>query len=724
MRGPTIPGYAPFNIQRIGQRLYVTYAMRNDDGDDDVPGAGNGYVYVFTLEGHLVSRLIEGGALNAPWGMAIAPEYFGPFSQALLVANFGDGKINAYDPCSGQWLGALADTDGKDLVLPGLWALRAGNGHNGGEAGLLYFTAGIPGDGDVESHGLFGSIRPAPPTAATPAPPPPSNFTVDIKNLRFTPDAINIPAGGVLTWTNGDGFAHTVKGDTAPFASGVLDHNGTFTSDFRHPRDLRLSLHDSPLHAGKGGGPMKRLLSPALAVHCWRWQMATRRLAPDPASWPTWVSLTLSFVPRAAAPSRSETRDEANDLKIIANLRGDAAVESVRFWDAGAPPYRWIQIAQQEVASHSLGGPAATRAMSLVAVAMNDATVAAWASKYFYQRPRPSQFDPTIVPMIETPLSPSYPSEHAVVAAAAAAVLGYLFPDRKAAIDAMASNAGFSRLYAGTEFPSDVSEGMLLGGAMVADQVIARAKRDGSDMVFSGSFPPLPGRWSSATPSFPLAGSWKPWALTSGSEVRLPPPPAFESPEMKAQVEGVKNFERTTQRNRIALFWQPSFIDPWIDTMNQMIFERHIDKNPPLAASIYALAMVAQHDATIACWDTKYAYLEPRPIQVDSSIQTLFATPPHPSFPSGHACASGAAAGALAAVFPDAAAQLSSRAKEAGLSTFYAGIHYENRRGSRPGARSRQWRRRCSTGRDCHVFESAPPVRSKRARAPARQNIF
>jgi membrane-associated phospholipid phosphatase len=147
---------------------------------------------------------------------------------------------------------------------------------------------------------------------------------------------------------------------------------------------------------------------------------------------------------------------------------------------------------------------------------------------------------------------------------------------------------------------------------------------------------------------------------------------------MNAQIEGVKNFERTTQRNRIALVWQPSFIDPWIDTINQMLFERHIDRNPPLAASIYALAMVAQHDATIACWDTKYQYLEPRPIQVDSAIQTLFATPPHPSFPSGHACASGAAAGALTAVFPEAAAQLSARAKEAGLSTFYAGIHFQN----------------------------------------------
>jgi uncharacterized protein (TIGR03118 family) len=251
LRGPIIPGYAPFNIQRIGQRLYVTYAMRNEEGDDDVPGAGNGYVYVFTLEGRLVTRLIEGGALNAPWGLAIAPEYFGPFSQALLVANFGDGKINAYDTCSGLWLGALADTDGKDLALPGLWALRPGNGHNGGEAGLLYFTAGIPGDGDIESHGLFGSIRPAPPATPPAIPAPPENVVVDIRNLRFTPDPISVAAGGTLTWTNGDSFTHTVKGDTAPFASGLLDRNATFIQTFDTPGtyDYHCTIH--PFMRGK-----------------------------------------------------------------------------------------------------------------------------------------------------------------------------------------------------------------------------------------------------------------------------------------------------------------------------------------------------------------------------------------------------------------------------------------------------------------------------------------
>jgi membrane-associated phospholipid phosphatase len=398
--------------------------------------------------------------------------------------------------------------------------------------------------------------------------------------------------------------------------------------------------------------------------------------APDPASWHGWVVFDLAN-PVPPPPPADATQDEAEDLKILAGLRNERARESVRFWDAGAPPYRWMQVAQQEIANHNLGGPAATRAMALVAVAMNDATLAAWRAKYVYQRPRPSQVDPMIAPLVDTPSSPSYPSEHSVVASAAAAVLGYLFPERKLALESMASEAGFSRLFAGTDFPSDVTAGTLLGDA-VANAVIDWAKRDGSDMIFTGSFPPAPGRWSSANPSFPLAGLWKPWALRSGSEFRLPAPPAFDSAEMKAQIEGVKDFGRTTQSNRVALFWQPSFIDPWIDWINQAIFERRIDKDPRVAAGIYALAMVAQHDATIACWDTKYAFLEPRPVQVDASIQTLFATPPHPSFPSGHACTSAAAAGVLAAIFPDAERQLAARAEEAGLSTFYAGIHYEN----------------------------------------------
>jgi membrane-associated phospholipid phosphatase len=404
---------------------------------------------------------------------------------------------------------------------------------------------------------------------------------------------------------------------------------------------------------------------------------ASAQIEPDAGSWPTWVIADARKVfDLPPPPSGAQAKEEADDLKVLATQRDDIAVKSVHFWDAGAPAYRWVQIAQQEVASHSLGGPAATRAMSLVAVALHDATLSAWAWKYAYGRLRPAQFDAGVAPLIETPDSPSYPSEHAVAASAASAVLAYLFPERRSAFESMAADAGTSRLYAGVEFASDVSAGTRLGSTG-ADQVIAWARRDGSAAAFTGSFAPMPGKWSSPAPAFPLAGTWKPWALNSGSQARLPPPPTFGSPEMTAQIDGLKTFARTVQTSQIAWFWQPSFIDPWVDTVNQMLFENHIDRDPPLAARIYALTLVAQHDATIACWDTKYAYLEMRPIQADSTIQTLFPTPAHPSYPSGHACASGAAATALAAVFPGAATTLAARAREAGLSTFYAGIHYQ-----------------------------------------------
>ena len=242
LRGPLKPGYGPFNIQRIGQRLYVTYAVQSDAGPDDVAGPGNGAVRIFTLDGHASGPAIDGGALNSPWGLALAPEYFGSFSQSLLVGNFGDGVINAYDSCSGQFLGALSDPNGKPIVTLGLWGLRAGNGHTGGEAGVLYFTAGIPGGDSLEDHGLFGALRPAPPAPPAPAPTP---AAVDIRNFAFSPDPINISVGGTVQWINNDQAAHTVVGDAAPFKSGTLSNKAMFSAKFDTPGtyDYHCSIH-------------------------------------------------------------------------------------------------------------------------------------------------------------------------------------------------------------------------------------------------------------------------------------------------------------------------------------------------------------------------------------------------------------------------------------------------------------------------------------------------
>ncbi|SPP99682.1 conserved exported hypothetical protein [Candidatus Sulfobium mesophilum] len=159
---PTLPsGYAPFNIQNINGNLYVTYALQDAAKADDVSGAGNGIVDVFDANGNFIKRLISNGLLsplNSPWGMAIAPTGFGEYSNDLLIGNFGDGRINAFDPVTGAQVGTLEDVTGNPLVIPGLWGLRFGNGGIGFDSSSLYFTAGIPGDGFKEDHGLFGRI--------------------------------------------------------------------------------------------------------------------------------------------------------------------------------------------------------------------------------------------------------------------------------------------------------------------------------------------------------------------------------------------------------------------------------------------------------------------------------------------------------------------------------------------------------------------------------------
>ena len=152
-------------------------------------------------------------------------------------------------------------------------------------------------------------------------------------------------------------------------------------------------------------------------------------------------------------------------------------------------------------------------------------------------------------------------------------------------------------------------------------------------------------------------------------------PPAAGSAEAIFQFADIKNQTRTNATNHSAWFWQPSFIAPWLDTVHRQIFEHRWDANPPLAARAYALAAISQHDATIACWDTKYAYLEPRPSMADPTITPLFSNPPHPGFPSGHACASASAGTVLGYLFPADACRMDAQAIDAGLSTFYAGIH-------------------------------------------------
>ncbi len=154
-RDPQLPpGYAPFGLQAINGDLYVSYAKQDKDRHDDVAGAGFGFVSVFDPEGHFLRRLISNGALNAPWGMTLAPASFGRFSNRLLVGNFGDGAIDAYDLATGKWVGHLKGQDHRPIHIDGLWGLAFGNGVNHQPIDTLFFTAD-PAD---ESHGLYGRI--------------------------------------------------------------------------------------------------------------------------------------------------------------------------------------------------------------------------------------------------------------------------------------------------------------------------------------------------------------------------------------------------------------------------------------------------------------------------------------------------------------------------------------------------------------------------------------
>ena len=241
-------GYAPFNIWPLTvsgvTSLYVAYAKQDVNQFLDVAGPGNGYVSVFDQNGNLVSHLIDDAlrrvfgtpVMNSPWGMAIAPASWGAFGGDLLIGNFGDGHINAFNPATGAFLGALQGTNGTPITISGLWAVIFGNGGSGGAVNTLYFTAGRP-DGSTTPHGILGSL--APPEAITavvnaaselPGPLAPGEL-VKITGQTVGPSpavAATIPPAAPATGlaTILGGTSATVNGTAAP----ILYTNGTQTN--------------------------------------------------------------------------------------------------------------------------------------------------------------------------------------------------------------------------------------------------------------------------------------------------------------------------------------------------------------------------------------------------------------------------------------------------------------------------------------------------------------
>jgi membrane-associated phospholipid phosphatase len=402
---------------------------------------------------------------------------------------------------------------------------------------------------------------------------------------------------------------------------------------------------------------------------------------PEAGSWKTWALSSGSELRLPAPPSRSATQAELQQLKDLAKQRA-ATAEQIAIWTSNGPIYPWNDLALRTAVARGVTTPPGSRIFALLNVAIYDATIAAWDSKYAYNRPRPSIQLPALGAAAPVPNSPSYPSEHAVVAAAAAGVLGYLFPNDAASFDAKAAEAGQAVQIAGISYPSDVQAGYELGRA-VAARVIERAKSDGSSIAWTGSVPTGPGLWSGSNPVLPLGGSWKTWVLSSGSEFRPGPPPAYDSAQLSAEMQELRDFQRTPQTSNSALFWEygaggARLYWYWNDILQRKVLEYGLADNAPRAARAFLLPNIALYEVFVACWDAKYTYWAMRPAQLDPNFKPLFAAPAHPSYPSAHSCFSQSVSTTMAYLFPRDAHAFYTLAEQASESRIASGLHFRS----------------------------------------------
>jgi len=248
---PNLPkGYAPFNVQVLNGKIYVTYALQDADAEDDVSGAHRGFVDVYNLDGSGQQRLISGGVLNSPWGLAIAPSSFGDLAGSLLVGNFGDGRIHAFNITTGALLGELKDPDGEPIQIDGLWALKVGNGGAGGDSGTVYFTAGL----DDEKHGLFGSLTPV-------APGSPEGLA-EAQMLQAKIDIAELDLQAVIDAIANGASAADLKQALKDFRSALNDLRH---SEIAFARDLRADLHAALNKPKANGNAIKHALDDIFA---------------------------------------------------------------------------------------------------------------------------------------------------------------------------------------------------------------------------------------------------------------------------------------------------------------------------------------------------------------------------------------------------------------------------------------------------------------------------
>lgn len=427
------------------------------------------------------------------------------------------------------------------------------------------------------------------------------------------------------------------------------------------------------------------------------------RAEPTAGTWTPWVVKPADVpVPAPPAASTAAAKAELDEVKRLAKARTTEVVDSINTYGGRFPTKPWTDFMINVVKTGPKDPPLSARNYALLHVAMYDAVLAAYHWKYQFNSAAPKGVTTVDPPSAD----PSYPSEHAAVAGAASKVLAYLYPAQSAQrLDEMADQAADSRIANGTNTRSDVNAGLELGRA-VADKVIARAKTDGAEIKWDGKRPKgianttafwQPPLGTTSPPVQPLAGNWKTWVMTSGSQFRPGPPPAYGSPEfIKAAKDMIYARNHLTPEQEQAVQFYSGVAGTALPAgivadVSQSDILKAVGgdvagggnvQTVPRSVRAMALVTVAMADAGVAAWDTKFTYWNPRPdtaikaLGLDPNFKPVIATSVFPAYMSGSATFAGSAWSVMDYLFPNDKEAHQKRAEDQARSRVWAGIHW------------------------------------------------
>ena len=447
----------------------------------------------------------------------------------------------------------------------------------------------------------------------------------------------------------------------------------------------------------------------------------------DAGTW-TPVLLTSATEFPVPAPGATNTPDyiaQVNEIKAWQKELTDEEKNIVKYWSAGGI-LRWNEIMRELVAKYNLppyqngdgtypapnannplaypffpfaNPPYAARAYAYISAAQYDALVAAWHYKKLYNRAAPYTVDATVNALIPKTTLPSYPSEDAVIAGTAAELLKLLFPGEQDYIQQKVEEHKRSRIIAGANVRSDLEAGEALG-KQVAQKFVTRARGDragvaggnpaywaqlATDCIARGEEPWISLESPKRPPMLPIFGKVKAFLFDSLTAIslRAVPPPPTGSQQMKDETAEIKDFVTNSSRERLRIvhFWADGVgTSTPAGHWDAIAAEDFIRKNYSEVrwARNMALLNMSLMDAGIVCWDSKFAYFNPRPCQLDPSIKTLTGVPNFPAYISGHSTFSAAAATILGHLMPERKAVYDAMALEASMSRMYGGIHFRS----------------------------------------------